>query len=170
MLAQVAAPASAVRALEEMFAYWASLRREGRLPGRSDIDPNRFKRHLPTISLIDVNVAPLSFRIRLAGTALYGLHGRETTGLDLEQVHGAEEGVYWRSELEKVVQDRRPNFGLRAMSGVDTGRPHGQKGGLSVLWLRLPLASDGQRVDMILGYDALIGNLPGSGISGIRAA
>jgi hypothetical protein len=163
MLAQVAAPASAVRALEEMFAYWASLRRDGRLPARSDIDPNRFKRHLPTVSLIDVRPHPTSFRVRLAGTALYGLHGRETTGLELEQVYRAsEETVYWRGELEKVVADRRPNFGIRSLNPGDTG-------GLKVLWLRLPLASDGTTVDMLLGYDALVGDLKLSA-SGIRAA
>jgi hypothetical protein len=163
MLAQVAAPASALRALEEMFAYWAGLRREGRLPGRADIDPNRFKRHLPTVSLIDVQPHPTSFRIRLAGTALYGLHGRETTGLEIEQVYRAsEDAVYWRNELEKVVADRRPNFGLRSLDA-------GDQGGLKVLWLRLPLASDGQTVDMLLGYDALVGDLK-LPQSGIRAA
>jgi hypothetical protein len=38
-----------------------------------------------------------------------------------------------------------------------------------VLWLRLPLASDGTTVDMLLGYDALVGDLKLSA-SGIRAA
>ena len=159
MLAQVAAPASAVRALEEMFAYWAGLRRDGRLPGRADIDPNRFKRHLPTVSLIDVRPTPVSFRIRLAGTALYGFHGRETTGLELEQVYGGDDAVYWRRELEQVVSTRKPGVGVRALGAGDADA-------LSVLWLRLPLASDGERVDMILGYDALVGQvkLPESGI------
>ncbi len=41
--------------------------------------------------------------------------------------------------------------------------------GLSLFWLRLPLSSDGTRVDMILGHDALIGKLDHSG-SGIRSA
>ena len=162
MLAQVAAPASAVRALEEVFAYWASLRAEGRLPGRADIDPNPLKRHLPTVSLIDVRSDPLSFRVRLAGTALYGLHGRETTGLTVDEVYGPGEGPYWRSELEKVAEGGRPGFGVRSLAR--------ETGALSVLWLRLPLASDGRRVDMILGYDALIGNVPGAALTGIRAA
>ncbi|MBX7248653.1 MAG: PAS domain-containing protein [Caulobacteraceae bacterium] len=163
MLAQVAAPASAVRALEEMFAYWAGLRRGGRLPARADIDPNRFKRHLPTISLIDVRPNPTRFRVRLAGTGLYGLYGRETTGLELEQVYrSAEDAAYWQGELEKVVADRRPNFGLRSLDAKEAG-------GLKVLWLRLPLAGDGENVDMLLGYDALVGDLK-MPASGIRAA
>ena len=162
MLAQVAAPASAVRALEEVFAYWASLRSGTRLPGRADIDPHGLKRYLPTVSLIDVGRTPLSFRIRLAGTALYGLHGRETTGLDLERVHTGDEAVYWRGELEKVVERRVPGVGMRSLAARDTGA-------LSVLWLRLPLASDGETVDMILGFDAVVGNTRGID-TGIRAA
>jgi hypothetical protein len=163
MLAQVAAPASAMRALEEVFSYWAELRRDGRLPGRADIDPNPLKRHLPTVSLIDVRPDPLSFRVRLAGTALYGLHGRETTGLRIDEVYGGDESPYWRAELEKVAEQGRPGVGVRSLAARDTGA-------LSVLWLRLPLASDGRRVDMILGYDALIGSLPGTALTGIRAA
>jgi len=38
-----------------------------------------------------------------------------------------------------------------------------------ILWLRLPLASDGEQVDMILGYDQVLGTLD-SRASGIRAA
>ncbi|MBW8881395.1 MAG: PAS domain-containing protein, partial [Asticcacaulis sp.] len=39
---------------EDIFRYWKSLRRRGRLPSRSDLDPAAIKRRLPTISLIDV--------------------------------------------------------------------------------------------------------------------
>ena len=41
---------------------------------------------------------------------------------------------------------------------------------MSLLWLRLPLASNGVDVDMILGYDALVGGQAESAITGIRAA
>ena len=83
MAAQIGAPAAAARAHEELFAYWASLRAAGRLPARRDIDPARFKRHLPTVSLIDVAREPLDFHMRLAGTGLYGVYGREITGRSL---------------------------------------------------------------------------------------
>jgi hypothetical protein len=42
---------------------------------------------------------------------------------------------------------------------------------MSILWLRLPLATNGTEVDMILGYDALVGAQSDiRGPSGIRAA
>ena len=54
MMAQSGVPAAAIRAHEELFAYWASLRHGARLPGRRDLDPGGMKRLLPTVSLIYV--------------------------------------------------------------------------------------------------------------------
>jgi hypothetical protein len=39
---------------------------------------------------------------------------------------------------------------------------------LSILWLRLPLATNGTDVDMILGYDAVVGL--GQVLTGVKAA
>jgi hypothetical protein len=164
MIAQTGGPATAVRAHEEIFAYWASLRSAGRLPGRADIHPAHFKRHLPTISLIDVRREPRDYRLRLAGTGLYGVYGREITGHGLDEVYSTAAEAYWRAELDKVVDDRRPGVGVHNFSWRGAGH-------LSILWLRLPLATNGVDVDMILGYDAVLG-VHGDRVStsGIRAA
>ena len=162
MLGQIG-PASAARSHEEMFSYWTSLREDGRLPARAQINPDRFKRHLPTVSLIDVLAEPRDYRLRLAGTGLYGVYGREITGKSLEDVYDSEAAAYWRTELDKVVAERRPAVGCHSLSW--RGASH-----LSILWIRLPLAGDGRRVDMILGYDQLVGSYPDSRASGIRAA
>lgn len=159
---QVGTPVSAVRAHEEMFAYWASRRQGGRLPGRAAIHPQHFKRHLPTISLIDVFGAPRDYRLRLAGTGLYGVYGREITGRRLEDVCAAPAAAYWRAELDKIVESRRPGVGLHSLAW--RGAPH-----LSILWLRMPLASNGSDVDMILGYDVVVGQQSETA-TGIRAA
>ena len=159
---QVGTPVSAVRAHEEMFAYWASRREGGRLPGRSAIHPQHFKRHLPTISLIDVFDAPRDYRLRLAGTGLYGVYGREITGQTLEDVFVAQAADYWRVELDKIVDSRRPGVGVHSLAW--RGAAH-----LSILWLRMPLATNGRDVDMILGYDVVLGQ-QADAASGIRAA
>ena len=54
MKAQIGIPAAAIRAHEELFTYWTSLRDGARLPARRDLDPAGMKRLLPTVSLIDV--------------------------------------------------------------------------------------------------------------------
>jgi hypothetical protein len=169
MLAHFGGSASAVRAHEELFAYWASRRDQGRLPGRRQIDPVDFKRHLPTISLIDVHdgVEPdglRDYRLRLAGTGLFGVYGREITGMSLDKVYDAESAAYWRQHLDTVVEERRPAVGFHSMAW--RGAPH-----LSLLWLRLPLAGNGLDVDMILGYDVLVGVTSADDRpTGIRAA
>lgn len=162
MAAQIGAPAAAARAHEELIRYWAQLRQGAELPGRRDIHPAGFKRHLPTISLIDVVPGrPLDYRIRLAGTDLYGVYGREITGRMLSEVYASSAADYWRSELGQVVASRRPAVGVHNLAW--RGASH-----LSILWLRLPLASNGTDVDMILGYDAVVGLAQMT--SGIRAA
>jgi len=164
---QFAGSASAVRAHEEILGYWRSRRQHGRLPGRGAIDPCDFKRHLPTISLTDVRTNQLDkareYRLRLAGTGLYSVYGGEITGKRLMDVYAPDAAHYWRTELDKVVESRAPVVGCHSLAW--RGSPH-----LSILWLRLPLAGDGDDVDMILGYDVVVGAASDLGRSGIRAA
>lgn len=165
MVAQIGAPAAAARAHEEIYAWWSARRAPGRLPGRANVDPCDLKRHLPTISLIDVKrgAGRRAYRLRLAGTGLYRVYGGEITGKHLEEVYAEPAQDYWRGELDRVVETRRPQAGVHSMAW--RGAAH-----LQIMWLRLPLASDGQEVDMILGYDAPLGGLAPGPASGIRAA
>jgi hypothetical protein len=163
MMTQTGGPATAVRAHEEIFAYWASKRDGARLPARSSIHPAHFKRHLPTVSLIDVKSDPRDYSLRLAGTGLYSVYGREITGRTLGEVYNAAAADYWRTELDRIVEQRRPGVGVHNFAWRGAGH-------VSILWLRLPLSTNGEDVDMILGYDALIGTQGGTIASGIRAA
>ena len=164
MLGKLETSASA-RRYQEVFAYWASLRRNGRLPSRAQLDPVQLKRLLPTISLIDVvpHQAGHFFRQRLAGTGLYSVYGCEITGRRLDEIYGEAEVSYWREQLNQVVETARPAVGCQPVAS--------RSGSVSsLLWLRLPLASDGMTVDMILGFDVAL-NAPASRMpSGIRAA
>lgn len=162
MKAQLATPAAAARAHQEIFSYWSSLRRDGKLPSRADIQPAGFRKLLPTVSLTDVVREPLDYRLRLAGTGLYPVYGREITGRSLRDVYSREAADYWRGELDKVVRLRRPGVGCHNLAWK--GQPH-----ISLLWMRLPLSSDGESVDMILGYDAVVG-MAADLSTGIRAA
>lgn len=163
MTAHYDTPAAAVRAHEELYAYWQTRRPEGRLPSRADISPEGFKRHLPGVSLTEVIHGGARFRFRLAGTGLYRVYGREITGLSLEGAFPSRAADAWSEELQKVVATRKPGAGAHSLAW--RGSEH-----LTVLWLRLPLSSDGRRVDMLLGFDALVGSLANRDHSGIRAA
>ena len=162
MSTQLGAPNTALRAHEELFAYWAGLRQRGSLPRRSDLDPSRIKRLLPTVSLTQVVGEPREYRLRLAGTGLYGVYGGEITGKKLTDVYNSAAADYWRGELDQVVAERRPRAGHHSMAW--RGASH-----MTLLWLRLPLATNGADVDVILGYDAVLAPR-GEMFSGIRAA
>ncbi len=167
MLAQIEPPTAAVRAHHELLAYWTGKKATGLLPSRADIDPSDLKRLLPTVSLIDVRRSSrmgraFDYRLRLAGTGLYRIYGGEITGKGLDDVYPSEVSAQWRRELDAVVADRKPAVGVHSFAW--RGASH-----LSTMWMRLPLASDGREVDMILGYDAPISGHPDPR-SGIRAA
>ena len=120
------------------------------------------KRLLPTVSLIEAPREPdADFRIRLAGTGLYNVYGREITGRTFSEVYNSATADYWRDELSQVVQKKKPSVGVHSLAW--RGAAH-----LSIVWIRLPLSTKGAEVDMILGYDAVIGM--GAVASGIRAA
>ena len=113
------------------------------------------RKQLPSISLIDVTTSldgTVKYRQRLAGTNLFNLYGREITGLSLAQIYPEAEAEAWAEQLDVICRDRSPAYGEHDLSwrGMD---------GVRVAWVRLPLSSNGQDVDMILGYDAVIGSL-----------
>lgn len=160
MAMQMAPPAAAIRAHEELFAYWSSLRDEAAVPPRRRLDPGDIKRLLPTVSLIEV-LPDADYRVRLAGTGLYSVYGREITGRRIGEVYRDDAADYWRGELGRVVRDRKPGAGVHNLAWK--GASH-----LSLIWIRLPLVTKGDEVDMILGYDAVVGLGPVQ--SGIRPA
>lgn len=162
-MATFATPEAAIRAHEELFSYWASLRGEAPAPARSRLDPRDITRLLPTVSLTEVLPGEaVDFRIRLAGTALYNVYGREITGRRLSEVYNSAACEYWRDELGRIVRDRKPGVGVHSLAW--RGASH-----MSLVWIRLPMSRRGTgEVDTILGYDAVIGL--GAVASGIRAA
>lgn len=163
MVSELGASTQVEGAQEALYAYWAGLRRGGRLPSRADIRPCEIKSFLPMLSLTEVN-GDSRFRIRLAGTGLFGVYGAEITGRTLPEVYAGAAAEYWRRELGAIVSDRQPAIGVHSLGW--RGAPH-----LSVLWMRLPLAVNGEDVDMILGYDVVLGGERSGGfLSGIRAA
>lgn len=150
---RIVSGAEAMSAHREIFQYWMAKCAEGRLPSRQDIDPKDFKKYLPAISLIDVSddgaQESTAYRMRLAGTALRDLYAQEITGKDLGDVFNGEVLQYWRKHLDDVKMQAKPAAGAAPLDW--RGKEH-----LVQVWLRLPLASDGQNVNMILAFDAVV--------------
>lgn len=144
-------------AFARLHDYWLRKTRKSldggaRLPSRADIDPLEIPRELlPDIGLLEVErQGPDSpwgarrYRIRLFGSALESMTGANETGRYYDEtVEPAGYAVLARL-LGTVIDERRPLYFAAPSAAAGRG----------FLWfgrLALPLAGDGEQVDMILG-------------------
>lgn len=132
-----------------LYDYWLTKCREDRLPSRQDVKPGDFRLLLPWISLIDCETAAGPYRIRLAGTQLREIYGREATGKLVTECEAPPHGAaYWSVMLARVGQGR-PAQGI-----VPVHRPGTEF--MTRFWLRLPLQDAAGAVTIVLGYDVLV--------------
>jgi hypothetical protein len=132
--------------LRRLFGYWRTIHPVDRLPGRRQFDPAANPDLLPNLKLVDVHREPLRLRYRLLGTAIDAALGRSVVDQWLDEVHGTHPN--WPTLLadyRAVIDSRAPCWrrgAPRVVADIDCA---------IVETLRLPLARDGQRVDMVLG-------------------
>lgn len=132
----------------QIYDYWIGLCEGRRMPARADVHPSGLLAYLPTISLVERTGQ--AFKYRLAGTRLREAYGLELTGKDIdEMVFDLPTRAYWRSSFERAVRLRKP------IQGVSPFRSR-KKDDLFDFWMRLPLSSDGEMVDMLLCYEAFL--------------
>jgi hypothetical protein len=116
------------------------------LPGRQHIDVAETSAFAAHMVLFDIERCGVHSRFRhvLVGTSLSDLWGRDVTGQYLEHTEppGSFEAAY--RELCAVVDETQPLYGLSALLLPD--RPIARYEHLT-----LPLAGDGETVDMLLG-------------------
>ena len=132
-----------------LLAYWQSKLVPGRLPGRQHIDPTELpRRHLSQLLLLDVVEGALPklrrrYRFRVAGTGFSAIAGHDVTGLHYDEIGAPERALPVIRALDLVVERKAPVFlsGRLSIPSQD------------YVWVKrlvLPLAHDGDKVDMIL--------------------
>jgi hypothetical protein len=127
--------------VRQIVEYWRKIHPDdGVLPGRQHLDPIDIPRLLANVWLIDVARDPLRFRFRLIGTAVVEYAGEDNTGNWFDEVMPE----FDPRVFVDVVESREPSWS-RSPSRM---RPYKQYRELERV--RLPLASDGKTVDMIL--------------------
>ena len=134
-----------------LYAYWQRKHPAvGCLPGRQHIDPLDFPQLLRWVWLADVQAAPLRFKFRLIGSEHVALFGKDYTGHWLDEVLPAVAGSPFHAGLEAVARQAKPYYERSASyfryRGMDRPIPRPTVPER----LLLPLARDGQAVDMIL--------------------
>ena len=133
--------------LRALLQFWVDKRRAkgGVLPARADLAPEAMKSFLPCVTLISVFEAPRRFQFRLVGTGVLAQMGRETTNVWVEH---------------ELFADKAARVGEFFSLPVDTGAPAYASGGYAVTptnralrfeTVIMPLSSDGNAIDMLLG-------------------
>lgn len=128
--------------LVRLYDYWASRRRGGSFPSRRDIDPVEFKFALGNVTLIDVLYEPLRFRFRLVGSLMAQRMGWDLTGKMVDETPDAEYRDSLIAAYREIVENRKPSTILYERN-ID-----GKARRFEVL--RLPLAADGETINMLL--------------------
>jgi hypothetical protein len=131
--------------MQRIYDYWTSRRHDGRLPRREDIDPGELSDLLPNIFLVDVEEAPRRYRVRLAGTEVVACFGVDMTGKTIDQYDLADERASVLEQYDLVVATREPSY-KRHEFWTAAYEHH-----LNYERLLLPLSSDGDHIDKMLG-------------------
>jgi len=114
--------------------------KDGGLPGFQDIDLHEISEIAPYIWLIDVARNPMRFRFRMVGEVIKLWAGEDNTGRWFDEIWPTYDPV----PFVDVVESRRPSW----CRGASTFRPERREH--EIERVRLPLASNGTTVDMIL--------------------
>ena len=128
--------------LRRLLDYWESRRAGRTMPARRDIDPVEIGYALGYILLVEVHHDPLRFRYRLVGTRTPRRHGLDLTGTWVDELPYPQ----LRAELQAnyaVLVARRATAAIKRDEQLDGNR---------LRWevLALPLAADGETVDMLM--------------------
>lgn len=121
------------------------------LPRRADFEPLDMRALLPDLYMVDVlrQTTALRFRYRLIGTAITQRTGRDVTGRFFEDIYPAELLADFSASFRWIVAEGRP---LRSYGDMEFS----SQGYLGFEALEVPLATDGNQVDIILGVLALL--------------
>jgi hypothetical protein len=116
------------------------------IPGRQHIHADEMVAFLPHVLLFDIERTGemLRFRHRLTGSHFYELFGKEVTGLYVEQAGSAEAGAIVHERFSSIVRTKQPIYGVAPVAVKS-------REFLQYEHLTLPLASDGQIIDMLFG-------------------
>ena len=114
------------------------------MPSRADIDPLEMRQWLPRLTLVDVGPDGQHFTYRLVGTQMVDLLGINPTGRRSRRPGRTKWPTRVVEGYRAVVETRKPVFCQQINWLAGDQRP--------TAWaMRLPLSSNGEDVDMILG-------------------
>ena len=137
-----------------LFEYWNAKRGDRGAPKRTDIDPVEIPELLGFINLYDVRQEPRDYLVRLNGSEVAAMLGRDITGMWCSEVVSGEDKERCHAAFGMCVDNWTPAL-------VETSLGFCGKDYATQILLALPLSSDGETVDMMMTAHAykLIGKV-----------
>ena len=131
-------------ALRGIHSHWETIRGTRPMPLRSDLSPVDIVPLLPHVLLIDVTSDPRDFRLRLVGTAIQQVTGRDMTGKMISEVFPADFYAEVHRDWSSVVDEKQPLLGSGSLWVSEKEY---------ILWegIVMPLSRQGEVADMLLG-------------------
>ena len=130
-------------ALHSLYRDWDARRCGRSFPARADFDPLELRYILGNLSLIDVLRNPLRFVFRLHASINAARLGTDMTGKELAELPALATPERIRKHYELVLRSRVPQVQWRERT-----LPDGMSWDFEVLVL--PLAADGETIDMLM--------------------
>ncbi|HEY9569201.1 MAG TPA: PAS domain-containing protein [Thalassobaculum sp.] len=139
------------RKVRELVNYWLSIHPARGLPGRQHLDPLHIPSLLPNIWLVDVERTPaLRLRYRLIGTSVARAFDHDPTGEYLDQAHPQSRDGQIHIYMHDVIRSRLPAWRVGAPQLWQL------QDYLQLERIYLPLAADGEQVDLILALTVFL--------------
>lgn len=135
-------------ASRELYGYWNRVRGEERAPHRGAIEPSDIRRILADTFILEV-VDRTNYLVRLAGTRVCGLYGRELKGSNVLDLWRADDRSAMATLAAAVSED-----GAVAVVTLEATTERGTT--VAAELLLLPLRHSGPAFDRILGCLATI--------------
>lgn len=123
------------------FDLWKSKQTGGHLPSRADFHPKDLISTLPSVMLVDVHRHPSDFAVRLVGTHIVEIMGRDPTGMRVADMRG---GANLVKRFTAATDKASPYL------AVDVETPFKSKEAPTYSVLVLPLVDSGGAVNMLM--------------------
>ena len=148
-------PRDCDRRIRSFYDYWLSIYPKAGLPGRQHFDPMDIPGLLPNIWLLDIFRDPqsfrLRFRVRLTGTRITEISGRDATGKWCHDIYDAFEETDGFRCISACAIKGRPQFRKgRVIANRDRVYIETER-------IYLPLASNGKDVDIMANMSMYLG-------------
>lgn len=131
-------------ALRSLFEYWNEKQGEQRFMLRSQLDPRDIASLLPLVFILKVQQEPRRYLIQLMGTEIVTRFGGDYTGRYMDELDLGEIKEQVLAGYDHVVDRVEPHLEFAEFTQRGRGRMQAER-------LALPLSSDGESVDLVLG-------------------